>query len=169
MRRLKSVMPCGSGVAVGLGIICLLSLAGCKGLGGAITRPTGNDEPRQIATREELTNQLKANMGRLATLTAKMRTLVVRQDLLVPAGVKDVLRYERGKPYKKKFLRFEVTSQLLLARNPHGNKHVRFSGQIVGRGISFDFLGKDDKFRISMPNLERSAGEGAPAGFVYVG
>ena len=156
-------------VSVAVVVSCVLSLAGCLGPRG-IPRTLQTAEPRRVATRAELVATLKANMAQLTTLKARARMMVIRQDILLPAGRRDELRMIRGKPYQKKFFRTEASGLLLLAHDPLGDRAVSFWGEVSGASGSFRLLGRNESFWLTLPNFERSKEDKEEAtGFVYVG
>ena len=148
---------------------CLLLLTGCVGNGGRV-QEARTLRPSKEATREQLLADLERNMSGLLTLKAKAMIMMIRQDLTVPATIRDDVWRIRGKPYRKEFLRAQVNGLLLLARDPITGRNIRFSGDVVGLPHEFRLLGKGSDFWFSLPNEERDRDdEEAPPGFVYKG
>ena len=150
--------------------VCLLAMTGCRILGLAGAERVRDKEERREASQRQLLMILRENMSSLATLKARARIEVVKQDVLVPAGLTAEVRRSLGKRYRKAFLRTEVNGILLLSRLPEEARKVCFAGSVMGAQASFRLLGVGDHFRITMPNVDRDADEpGVAKGRILVG
>lgn len=155
-----------------LALAAMLLAVGCNTAEKAVTRPLLGQRlgEAKMATRQELLMKLEQDMGRLWTLMSNVNLEISKQDVLVPAALKDYPRMVAGKDYNKRFLTIDANSRMYISRAPDGTRKVRFSGSVVGPTASFMLLGLNDDFWVMLPNTEeRKAGEKGPENVVYIG
>ena len=136
-----------------LGMLCFLGVSCFTGCARFVTVERAKSAAKELPpyNRAEVIRDLQKRMGRFATLTAKTNMVVVDQNILVPASV---VGSWFKKEYRKEFLRLEVSGQLLLKRDHHANRDVRFSGQMLAPSASFMLLGRNADFWVLMPTLD---------------
>ena len=133
-------------------LCCVLMLAGCF---GKYQRVPEVDVSKKygVATRQELLADLRGRMDRLLTLKAKAIVELVDQGLVK----------------NNKFARTEVNGQLLLRRDPDGDRRVRFTAQMFMPAATFSLTSHNDDFWVLMPDMERGKNQDGKRGTVYVG
>ena len=126
-------------------------------------------ELKQVANRRELLEIVQQDMDKLLTIKARANVELIKEDVLIPAGLYDEQLRRRGKPYNKAFLTSEVRGFLFLERGPESPRNILFKGSVVGANLEFSMLGTGDAFWIAMPNVNREDDPAAPRGHIYFG